>query len=59
MTDREWREHIFKSLDKIEAKVDKIDKEMTTLKIKVGIFSSIAGAVVSFIGQKLFGIQGG
>ena len=59
MTDREWREHIFKTLDKIESKVDKIDKEMTTLKVKVAIFSSIAGAVVSFIGQKLFGIQGG
>lgn len=59
MTDREWREHIFKTLDKIESKVDKIDREMTTLKVKVAIFSSIAGAVVSFIGQKLFGIQGG
>lgn len=59
MSEKEWREHIFKTLDKIESKVDKIDREMTTLKVKVAIFSSIAGAVVSFIGQKLFGIQGG
>ena len=55
MTDREWREHIFKSLDKIETKVDKIDKEMTSLKVKVAMFSSIAGAIVSFIVDRLFG----
>lgn len=59
MSEKEWRDHIFKKLDKIETKVEKIDKEMTTLKVKVAIFSSIAGAVVSFIGQKFFGIQGG
>ena len=52
-------DRIYVSLDKIEEKLDKIDREMTTLKVKVAIFSSIAGAVVSFIGQKLFGIQGG
>ena len=57
--DKEWRRLIFKKLDSIEEKVNDIDKEMTTLKVKVAIFSSIAGAVVSFIGQKLFGIQGG
>ena len=57
--EKEWRDRIFFQLDKIEDKVEKIDKEMTTLKVKVAIFSSIAGAVVSFIGQKIFGIQGG
>lgn len=58
MSDREL-DRIYLSLDKIESKVDKITEEMTTLKVKVAIFSSIAGAIVSFIGQKLFGIQGG
>lgn len=58
MSDREL-DRIYLSLDKIESKVDKITDEMTTLKVKVAIFSSIAGAIVSFIGQKLFGIQGG
>lgn len=58
MSDREL-DRIYASLDKIEKKVDKITDEMVTLKVKVAIFSSIAGAIVSFIGQKIFGIQGG
>lgn len=57
--DKEWRKLIFKKLDSIEDKVNGIDKEMTTLKIKVAMFSSVAGAVVSYLANKFFGIQGG
>lgn len=54
MSDKEWREHIFKSLDKIETKVDKIDKEMTTLKVKVALFSSIVSSIATLVAERLF-----
>lgn len=52
MSEKEWRDRIFKSLDKIELKVEKIDKEMTTLKVKVAIFSSIVSSIATLLVDK-------
>ena len=61
MTEKEWRDRIFHDLDKIESKinevdskVDKIKDEMTTLKVKVAIFSSLVGSIATFIANKVF-----
>lgn len=50
--DREWRKHIFRTMEKIEKKQDLFDEkqtemalEMNTLKVKVAIFSSSFGAL--------------
>lgn len=61
MTDREWRDRIFVSLDKIElktekieAKVENINNEMTTLKVKVALFSSIISSIATLVAERLF-----
>lgn len=52
--EQEFRKILFSKIDKLEQKLDRIDKEMTTLKIKVALFSSIAGSIAAFIANKLF-----
>lgn len=52
--EQEWRHLILSKIDKMDAKIDKIDSEMNTLKVKVAIFSSMAGSVVTIIINKFF-----
>lgn len=52
--EQEWRALILNNLHKIEKKVDHINTEMMTLKIKVALFSSVVGSIASFIASKLF-----
>lgn len=52
--EQEWRALILSKIEKIDEKVDRINTEMMTLKIKVAIFSSIAGSVAAFIANKFF-----
>ena len=50
--EKEWRDMIFKKLDKVEDKIDSIQLEMNTLKIKVALFSSFIGSLVTFVINK-------
>lgn len=52
--DQEWRQLILSKIDKIEGKVDKIDFEMNTLKVKVALFSSAIGSIATFLINKIF-----
>lgn len=41
--EKEWRDHILKKLEKLEDKQEQLLLIATTLKIKVGLLSSISG----------------
>lgn len=43
--EKEWRSHILERLDRIEKKQDLISETATTLKVKVGLISTIFGAI--------------
>lgn len=43
--EREWRKHIYNRLEAIENKQDKLSDTATTLKVKVGLISTIFGAI--------------
>lgn len=52
--EQELRQFFSDRLDKLETKVDGIKDEMTTLKVKVALFSSLIGSVATFIANKIF-----
>jgi hypothetical protein len=51
--DQEWRSHLFDEIKEIRKEVSEIKQEMMTLKIKVAGFSSIVGALASYLWNKL------
>lgn len=51
--DQEWRQHLFEEIKELRKDVSDIKVEMTTLKVKVAGFSSVIGALVAYIGNKL------
>lgn len=51
--EQEFRKLLFSKIDQLEVKLDRIDKEMTTLKVKVALFSTIAGSIAALIADKL------
>ena len=51
--DQEWRQHLFDEIKELRKDVSDIKVEMTTLKIKVAGFSSVIGAIITYIGNKL------
>jgi len=51
--DQEWRQHLFDEIKELRKDVSDIKVEMTTLKVKVAGFSSVIGALVAYIGNKL------
>lgn len=51
--DQEWRQHLFDEIKEIRKDVSHIKQEMNTLKLKVAAFSSVIGAVITYIGNKL------
>lgn len=51
--DQEWRNHLFSEIKELRKDVSVIKSEMATLKVKVAGFSSVVGAIVSFIWNKL------
>jgi chaperonin cofactor prefoldin len=60
--DQEWRAEFRSKFDKLEAKIDtlndnlaKVDKEMTTLKVKVTGFASLFGSIATMIINKIMG----
>ncbi len=52
--EQEWRMLLLSKIEKLDDKVDDITKEMTTLKVKVALFSSVIGSIAAFIGGKIF-----
>ena len=51
--DQEWRQHLFDEIKEIRREVSEIRNEMLTLKIKVAGFSSLVGALASYIWNKI------
>lgn len=41
--EREWRQYMIKQLDELGLKVDRIDKELSTFKVRVFAFASAIG----------------
>jgi hypothetical protein len=52
--EQEWRQHLLSEIKELRKDVKSIQGEMTTLKVKVALFSSIVGGIVSFIANKIF-----
>lgn len=50
--EQEWRKLLLSKMDKLDEKVDKIAEEMNTLKVKVALFSSAIGALITIAVQK-------
>lgn len=51
--DQEWRQHLFDEIKELRKDVAHIKVEMNTLKVKVAGFSSVIGAIISYVGSKL------
>ncbi len=51
--DQEWRQHLFDEIKELRKDVSDIKSEMITLKVKVAGFSSLVGALITYIGNKL------
>lgn len=51
--DQEWRQHLFDEIKELRKDVSVIKMEMTTLKVKVAGFSSVIGALITYIGNKI------
>lgn len=43
--EREWRQYMIAKVDDLDKKVDSIDKELSTFKIRVFSFASLFGGV--------------
>ena len=41
--EREWRQYMMRKVDELSVKVDHIDKELSTFKIRVFSFASLFG----------------
>ena len=60
MNDREWAiiQEQLKALhdkqDRLNEKLSEVYKEMTTLKVKVAVFSSLIGSAATFLINKIF-----
>jgi len=51
--EQEWRQHLFTEIKELRKDVQEVKSEMMTLKVKVAVFSSFVGSVVSFIINKV------
>ncbi len=51
--DQEWRSHLFNEIKELRKDVSEVKSEMMTLKVKVAVFSSFVGSLVSFIINKV------
>lgn len=52
--EQEWRDRLFKEIDKLQTDVTDVKKEIMTLKVKVAGFASLIGGLVSTIIHKFF-----
>jgi len=51
--DQEWRKLLLSEIRELKSDVKYLKEEMTTLKIKVALFSSCIGAVASYFFNKI------
>ena len=51
--DQEWRNHLFSEIKELRKDVSEVKSEMMWLKIKVALFSSFFGSVVSYFINKI------
>lgn len=52
--EQEWRQFLLEEIKALRQDVSDVKSEMGTLKVKVAIFSSLAGSIATFIANKLF-----
>lgn len=52
--DQEWRVHLLSEIKELRREVHEIKTEMTSLKVKVALFSSFIGSVATVIANKFF-----
>jgi hypothetical protein len=50
--EQEWRARLFTEIDGIRKDVSEIKNEMSTLKVKVALFSSAVGSLATFLMNK-------
>lgn len=53
--EQEWRALLLSKMEKLETKIDKINDEMATLKVKVALFSSAIASIATIIAKKFIG----
>lgn len=51
--EQEWRDRLFKEIDKLQSDVSEVKKEMMSLKIKVAGFASFIGSIAGYIINKV------
>ena len=51
--DQEWRSLLLSEIRDIKHDINELKREMNTLKVKVALFSSAIGAIVSFAINRL------
>lgn len=54
MNNEEFAKLLFTEIKEVRADIADIKKEMTTLKVKVALFSSVMGSIATFIINKMF-----
>lgn len=52
--EQEWRSYLISEIREIKNDVKFVKDEVTTLKVKVAIFSSLVGSVATIIWNKFF-----
>jgi len=57
--DREWRKHILRMQVDQSKRIEKIQKDLSGLKVKVAAFASIFGIFGAYIKAKIMGMFGG
>lgn len=51
--EQEWRERLFKEIDKLQEDVSEVKKEMMGLKLRVAGFASFIGSMAGYIINKV------
>ena len=54
MNTEDFAKLLYDEIKSLRSDIAEVKKEMTTLKVKVAIFSSIVGSVATFIANKIF-----
>lgn len=54
MNTEEFSKLLFDEIKEVRKDLAELKSEMTTLKVKVAIFSSIVGSIATFIANKIF-----
>ena len=53
-SEQEWRQHLLSEIKELRKDLADVKSEMTTLKVKVAVFSSLIGSAATIVINKFF-----